>query len=52
MGNLALKLGYIHRDNKNRIMLKKEATKSFYINGHNFGVEVKTIQLNKIEPSK
>ena len=52
MGNLALKLGYIHRDNKNRIMLKKEATKSFYINGHNFGVDVYTFQLNNIEPWK
>lgn len=52
MGNLALKLGYIHRDNKNRIMLKKESTKSFYINGHNFGVDVYTFQLNNIEPWK
>ena len=52
MGNFTLKLGYIHRDNKNRIMLKKEATKSFYINGHNFGVDVYTFQLNNIEPWK
>ena len=52
IGNLALKLGYIHRDNKNRIMLKKESTKSFYINGHNFGVDVYTFQLNNIEPWK
>lgn len=52
MGNLALKLGYIHRDNKNRIMLKKESTKSFYINGHNFGVDIYTFQLNNIEPWK
>ncbi len=52
MGNLALKLGYIHRDNKNRIMLKKERAKSFYINGHNFGVDVYTFQLNNIEPWK
>ncbi len=37
MGNLALKLGYIHRDNKNRIILKRESTrgkrKTSYING-------------------
>ncbi len=37
MGNLALKLGYIHRDNKNRIILKREPVKrikkSSYING-------------------
>lgn len=52
MGNLALKLGYIHRDNKNRIMLKKERAKSFYINGHNFGVDIYTFQLNNIEPWK
>ncbi|HHF6439148.1 TPA: TonB-dependent receptor plug domain-containing protein [Haemophilus influenzae] len=52
MGNLALKLGYIHRDNKNRIMLKKESAKSFYINGHNFGVDIYTFQLNNIEPWK
>ena len=52
MGNLALKLGYIHRDNKNRIMLKKERAKSFYINGHNFGVDVYTFQLNNIDPWK
>ena len=52
IGNLALKLGYIHRDNKNRIMLKKESTKSFYINGHNFGVDVYTFQLNNIESWK
>lgn len=52
IGNLALKLGYIHRDNKNRIMLKKESAKSFYINGHNFGVDIYTFQLNNIEPWK
>lgn len=52
MGNFALKLGYIHRDNKNRIMLKKERAKSFYINGHNFGVDIYTFQLNNIEPWK
>lgn len=52
MGNFALKLGYIHRDNKNRIMLKKESPKSFYINGHNFGVDIYTFQLNNIEPWK
>ncbi|HHF4945268.1 TonB-dependent receptor plug domain-containing protein [Haemophilus influenzae] len=52
IGNLALKLGYIHRDNKNRIMLKKEATKSFYINGRPFGVDIYTFQLNNIEPWK
>ncbi|HHF4720571.1 TPA: TonB-dependent receptor plug domain-containing protein [Haemophilus influenzae] len=52
MGNFALKLGYIHRDNKNRIMLKKERAKSFYINGHNFVVDIYTFQLNNIEPWK
>ncbi len=37
MGNFALKLGYIHRDNKNRIILKRESIpgerKTSYING-------------------
>lgn len=56
MGNLALKLGYIHRDNKNRIILKRESTrgerKTSYINGHPFGVDIYTFQLNNIEPWK
>ncbi|HHF6894356.1 TPA: TonB-dependent receptor plug domain-containing protein [Haemophilus influenzae] len=49
MGNLALKLGYIHRDNKNRIILKRESS---YINGRPFGVDIYTFQLNNIEPWK
>ncbi len=57
MGNLALKLGYIHRDNKNRIILKRGKTvrgikKSSYINGRPFGVDIYTFQLNNIEPWK
>lgn len=57
MGNLALKLGYIHRDNKNRIILKRGETvrgikKSSYINGRPFGVDIYTFQLNNIEPWK
>lgn len=56
MGNLALKLGYIHRDNKNRIILKRETVnrmnKSSYINGRPFGVDIYTFQLNNIEPWK
>lgn len=56
MGNLALKLGYIHRDNKNRIILKRESTrgkrKTSYINGRPFGVDIYTFQLNNIEPWK
>lgn len=56
MGNLALKLGYIHRDNKNRIILKREPVKrikkSSYINGRPFGVDIYTFQLNNIEPWK
>lgn len=55
MGNLALKLGYIHRDNKNRIILKRETgriKKSSYINGRPFGVDIYTFQLNNIEPWK
>lgn len=56
MGNLALKLGYIHRDNKNRIILKREPTqgkrKTSYINGRPFGVDIYTFQLNNIEPWK
>lgn len=56
MGNLALKLGYIHRDNKNRIILKREPAKgikkSSYINGRPFGVDIYTFQLNNIEPWK
>lgn len=56
MGNFALKLGYIHRDNKNRIILKRETVnsmkKSSYINGRPFGVDIYTFQLNNIEPWK
>lgn len=57
MGNLALKLGYIHRDNKNRIILKRGETvrgikKSSYINGRPFGVDIYAFQLNNIEPWK
>ena len=57
MGNLALKLGYIHRDNKNRIILKRGRDcrgikKSSYINGRPFGVDIYTFQLNNIEPWK
>lgn len=56
MGNLALKLGYIHRDNKNRIILKRESItgkrKTSYINGRPFGVDIYTFQLNNIEPWK
>lgn len=56
MSNLALKLGYIHRDNKNRIILKRETVnrmkKSSYINGRPFGVDIYTFQLNNIEPWK
>lgn len=56
MGNFALKLGYIHRDNKNRIILKRETIrgikKSSYINGRPFGVDIYTFQLNNIEPWK
>ncbi|WP_112082568.1 TonB-dependent receptor plug domain-containing protein [Haemophilus influenzae] len=57
IGNLALKLGYIHRDNKNRIILKRGETvrgikKSSYINGRPFGVDIYTFQLNNIEPWK
>ncbi|WP_105894124.1 TonB-dependent receptor plug domain-containing protein [Haemophilus influenzae] len=56
MGNLALKLGYIHRDNKNRIILKRETIreniKTSYINGRPFGVDIYTFQLNNIEPWK
>lgn len=55
MDNLALKLGYIHRDNKNRIILKRGEIvggikKSSYINGRPFGVDIYTFQLNNIEP--
>ena len=56
MGNFALKLGYIHRDNKNRIILKRDTVnsmnKSSYINGRPFGVDIYTFQLNNIEPWK
>lgn len=56
MGNLALKLGYIHRDNKNRIILKRESItgkrKTSYINRRPFGVDIYTFQLNNIEPWK
>ena len=56
MGNLALKLGYIHRDNKNRIILKRKPIsgkrKTSYINGRPFGVDIYTFQLNNIEPWK
>lgn len=56
MSNLALKLGYIHRDNKNRIILKRETVnrmkKSSYINGRPFGVDIYTFHLNNIEPWK
>ncbi|HHV6296058.1 TPA: TonB-dependent receptor plug domain-containing protein [Haemophilus influenzae] len=56
MGNFALKLGYIHRDNKNRIILKREPIpgkrKTSYINGRPFGVDIYTFQLNNIEPWK
>ncbi|WP_192881346.1 TonB-dependent receptor plug domain-containing protein [Haemophilus influenzae] len=56
MGNLALKLGYIHRDNKNRIILKRESItgkrKTSYINGRPFGIDIYTFQLNNIEPWK
>ncbi|HHF5875679.1 TPA: TonB-dependent receptor [Haemophilus influenzae] len=52
MGNLALKLGYIHRDNKNRIILKRDKRKTSYINGRPFGVDIYTFQLNNIEPWK
>lgn len=56
IGNLALKLGYIHRDNKNRIILKREPImgkrKTSYINGRPFGVDIYTFQLNNIEPWK
>ncbi|MCK9106775.1 TonB-dependent receptor plug domain-containing protein [Haemophilus influenzae] len=56
IGNLALKLGYIHRDNKNRIILKRKPImgkrKTSYINGRPFGVDIYTFQLNNIEPWK
>lgn len=48
--NLALKLNYIHRNNKNRIVLKRENRRTFYTNGNDFGVDVYALQLNNIEP--
>ncbi|SSZ30576.1 Outer membrane receptor for ferrienterochelin and colicins [Aggregatibacter aphrophilus] len=49
--NLAFKLNYIHRKNKNRIVLKRDANKvNFYHNGSDFSVEVYTFQMNNIEP--
>ncbi len=49
--NLAFKLNYIHRKNKNRIVLKRDANKvNFYHNGSDFSVDVYTFQMNNIEP--
>ncbi|OZN24730.1 TonB-dependent receptor [Actinobacillus seminis] len=52
VNNLDLKLNYIHRQNKNRIMLKKDndTRKTYYINANNYGVNVYTLQVNQLEP--
>ncbi|WP_084703445.1 TonB-dependent receptor [Necropsobacter rosorum] len=50
IANWALKLNYIHRKNKNRIVLKRDNRKTVYRNGNDFGVDVYTLQLNNIEP--
>ncbi|OOF87303.1 TonB-dependent receptor [Rodentibacter ratti] len=52
-GNLAFKLNYIHRQNKNRILLKRDANRvNSYHNGSDFNVDVYTFQVNNIEPWK
>ncbi|GJH42811.1 TonB-dependent receptor plug domain-containing protein [Pasteurella canis] len=56
--NLLFKLGYIHRENKNRITLKrKQINKTgrpeyakYYSNSNNYKVDIHTIQINNIEP--
>ncbi|HDR1080978.1 TPA: TonB-dependent receptor [Pasteurella multocida] len=56
--NLLFKLGYIHRENKNRIILKrKQINKSsrpeyakYYSNTNNYSVDIHTLQINNIEP--
>ncbi|WP_040977241.1 TonB-dependent receptor plug domain-containing protein [Necropsobacter massiliensis] len=50
LANWALKLNYIHRKNKNRIVLRRENRKTVYHNGNDFGVDVYALQLNNIEP--
>lgn len=52
-GNLALKLNYIHRKNKNRIILKRDVNRvNSYHNGNDFRVDVYALQINNIEPWK
>ncbi|OOF49672.1 TonB-dependent receptor [Rodentibacter genomosp. 1] len=52
-GNLAFKLNYIHRQNKNRILLKRDANRvNSYHNGSDFSVDIYTFQVNNIEPWK
>ena len=49
--NLAFKLNYIHRQNKNRIVLKRDADEvNSYHNGSDFNVDVYTFQVNNVAP--
>ncbi|OOF80786.1 TonB-dependent receptor plug domain-containing protein [Rodentibacter caecimuris] len=51
LGNLAFKVNYIHRQNKNRIVLKHDANRvNSYHNGGDFSVDVYTFQINNDQP--
>ncbi|OOF78961.1 TonB-dependent receptor [Rodentibacter caecimuris] len=51
LGNLAFKVNYIHRQNKNRIVLKRDANRvNSYHNGGDFSVDVYTFQINNDQP--
>lgn len=56
VGNWELKANYIHRKNKNRIILQKDDNapqgerKTFYRNGRAYDVDTYTLQANTVEP--
>ncbi|OOF67587.1 TonB-dependent receptor plug domain-containing protein [Rodentibacter caecimuris] len=50
--NLAFKLNYIHRKNKNRIIMRKSGNDFSFQNGRDYSVDVYAFQVNNIEPWK
>lgn len=52
--NLSLKLGYIHRKNKNRIILKQKEVNGnntkYYANSSPYSVNIYTLQIDNLEP--
>lgn len=53
-GNMAMNAKYIHRQNRNRIVLteNQDEKKRYYTRGEDYSADVYTLQFNNIEPLK